>query len=88
MFLIYLIIYAVLIILSLIGARKYNDKLLFWCAGVGATLLAASIWQYVAANIFMFPTSIQTASLLIIEVLRLIIIILLVFAAIKIFARS
>jgi hypothetical protein len=85
MFLIYVLIYAILIVLSLLGGKKYKDRLLFWCAGVGAVLLAASVWQYLAVNVLVLPSSLQIVSLFLVQILRFVVIGMLVFAAIKIF---
>jgi hypothetical protein len=88
MFSTHLVIYLILVGAAFIAWKKYHDKFLLWCLEIGAILIAATIWQYVAINVLVLPAWLELANLLAIEALRVLIVVLLVIAAIRIFKPS
>lgn len=72
---------------SVLAWRKYNDRFMLWCFWIGIIGVSAFIWQYSVENVFQLSQPIQAVSLLIVEALRLVILILLVILAIRIFRR-
>jgi hypothetical protein len=80
-------IYGALIADSYFAWQKYDDKLMRWCFWVSIIALASWIWQFSAETLLGIPNSMQTFSLYVVQVLRLIILILLVIAGVRIFKR-
>jgi len=70
---------------SFMAWRKYNDTFLLWSFWVGIALLGATVWQHLNEIVIKAPEAIQMGSLIAVQMLRLVLIIMLVVAGIRVF---
>jgi hypothetical protein len=78
-------VYLIIITGSYLAWTKYIDKFLNWCFWIGIIGLGAVLCEYLIQALFPFPSLIEFGSLVAIESLRIVMLILLVVAGIRIY---